>query len=164
MKKGLSALICVLFLSALISVVHSDSFKILGTRPLSMGGAFVAIGEDALTQYWNPAGLGIGKDVDVQIPVNVKLEATGDILGSADRLSKIADQFTQISAAQDQGKAISLDQISAFATGIKELDNLNDPSKGVLVDVNAGANIRVSHFAVAINNFTSFGFRPFNRY
>jgi len=138
----------------------SDSFKILGTRPLSMGGAFVAIGEDALTQYWNPAGLGIGRDVDIQIPVSVKLEATGDILGSADRLSDIADQFSDISSAQDTGKAISLDQLSAFATGIKELDNLNDPAKGVLVDIAAGANIRVSHFAVAINNFTSFGADP----
>ncbi|HAX61989.1 MAG TPA: hypothetical protein DCX95_05485 [Elusimicrobia bacterium] len=138
----------------------SDSFKILGTRPLSMGGAYVAIGEDALTQYWNPAGLGIGRDVDIQIPVSVKLEATGDILGSADRLSDIADQFDKISQAQKTGKAISLDQLSAFANGIKELDNLNDPSKGVLVDVAAGANVRVSHFAFAINNFTSFGTDP----
>lgn len=138
----------------------SDSFKILGTRPLALGGAFVAIGEDALTQYWNPAGLGIGRDFDIQIPVGVKLEATGDILGSADRLSDIADQFSDISSAQETGKAISLDQLSAFANGIKELDDLNDPSKGVLVDVSAGANIRVSHFAVSVNNFTSFGADP----
>ena len=100
MKKFFICVICVFYLC---NLCYSDSFKILGTRPLSMGGAFVAIGEDAITQYWNPAGLGIGRDIDVQIPVGVKLEATGDILGSADRLSKIADQFTQISEAQKSG-------------------------------------------------------------
>ncbi|MBI5574225.1 MAG: conjugal transfer protein TraF [Elusimicrobia bacterium] len=159
-KLALAMTFCVTSYFLLPTYCLSDSFKILGTRPLALGGAYVAIGEDAITQYWNPAGLGIGKDVDVQIPVGVKLEATGDILGSAERLSDIADKFSDISAAQKGGKAISLDQLSAFATGIKELDNLNDPSKGILVDVNAGANIRVSHFAVSVNNFTSFGCDP----
>ncbi|MDD5688319.1 MAG: conjugal transfer protein TraF [Elusimicrobia bacterium] len=150
------AFFCLLF----TGYIYSESFKILGTRPLGMGGAYVAIGEDAITQYWNPAGLGIGRDVDVQLPVNIQAEFTGDILGSANRLSDIADQFSSISAAQKTGKAISLDQLSAFVKGVKELDNLNDPSKGVLVDLGAGGNIRVSHFAFSVNNFTSIGADP----
>lgn len=138
----------------------SESFKVLGTRPLSMGGAYVAVGEDALTQYWNPAGLGVNKDVDLQIVAGVQAELTGDILGSADRLSEIATKYSQISTAQKAGSSISIDQLSAFARGINELNDLNDPKKGVLIDVGAGGNIRIGHFAVSVNNFTSVGADP----
>ncbi|MBI4778715.1 hypothetical protein HY792_07350, partial [Candidatus Desantisbacteria bacterium] len=30
----------------------------LGARPLSMGGAFVAVADDIHSCYWNPAGMG----------------------------------------------------------------------------------------------------------
>ena len=32
----------------------------MGTRALGMGGAFVAVADDATAPYWNPAGLGTG--------------------------------------------------------------------------------------------------------
>lgn len=32
-------------------------FACVGARPLAMGGAFIAVGDDANTTYWNPAGL-----------------------------------------------------------------------------------------------------------
>lgn len=157
MKKVFICVICAFYLC---NLCFSESFKVLGTRPLAMGGAYVAVGEDAITQYWNPAGLGIGKDVDLQITAGIQAELTGDILGSADRLSEIATKYSQISTAQQNGKSISLDQLSAFARGINELNDLNDPKKGVLIDVGAGGNIRVGHFAVSINNFTSIGADP----
>ncbi|MBN1383349.1 MAG: conjugal transfer protein TraF [Elusimicrobia bacterium] len=160
-KKMLSyVLLVLLFSCSLVLCLYAESFKILGTRPLSMGGAYVAVGEDAITQYWNPAGLGINKDVDLQIPVAVRAELTGDILGSADRLSELSTQYTKISEAQKAGKSISLDQLSAFAKGIKELNELNDPKKGVIIDVSGGGNIRVGHFAISVNNFTSVGADP----
>ncbi|MFH0947863.1 MAG: conjugal transfer protein TraF [Elusimicrobiota bacterium] len=161
MKKILGLIFLTLLLSySLTHCLYADSFKILGTRPLSMGGAYIAIAEDALTQYYNPAGLGVGKDVDVQMPVGVQLEATGDILGSADRLSKIADQFAKISEAQKNGTAIELSQLKTFFDSVKILDELNKGGKGILSDISAGANIRVSHFAFSVNNFTSFGCDP----
>ena len=30
----------------------------VGSRPLSLGGAFVAVADEASAVYWNPAGLG----------------------------------------------------------------------------------------------------------
>ncbi|OGS45458.1 MAG: hypothetical protein A2539_10030 [Elusimicrobia bacterium RIFOXYD2_FULL_34_15] len=143
-----------------LTCLYCESFKILGTRPLGMGGAYVAIGEDAITQYWNPAGLGIGSDVDVQLPFTVQAELTGDILGSADRLSELAEQYSQISTAQKSGKAISLSQLSAFIKGIKELEDLNDPKKGVLINAGAGGNIRIKNLAFSVNNFTSISTDP----
>ena len=37
--------------------VHAQVFESLGVRALGMGGAFVAVADDATANYWNPAGL-----------------------------------------------------------------------------------------------------------
>ncbi|MBT4055300.1 MAG: hypothetical protein HOE74_09215, partial [Candidatus Marinimicrobia bacterium] len=43
----------------LFSVLFGQQYDQLfvGTRPLSMGGAFIAVADDANTISWNPAGL-----------------------------------------------------------------------------------------------------------
>lgn len=37
-----------------------QGFEAVGTRPAGMGGAFVAVADDASAVYWNPAGLALG--------------------------------------------------------------------------------------------------------
>jgi hypothetical protein len=37
--------------------LHAQSFDIVGSRALGMGGAFVAVADDATATWWNPAGL-----------------------------------------------------------------------------------------------------------
>ena len=39
---------------------QAQPFEALGTRALGMGGAFVAVADDATAIYWNPAGLATG--------------------------------------------------------------------------------------------------------
>jgi hypothetical protein len=39
---------------------HAQGVEALGTRALGMGGAFVAVADDATATYWNPAGLATG--------------------------------------------------------------------------------------------------------
>ncbi len=41
-------------------VAQAQPFEALGTRALGMGGAFVAVADDATAIYWNPAGLATG--------------------------------------------------------------------------------------------------------
>src|SRR3954452_11536526 len=53
------------FLLAAALLVISDpvvaqTFEIVGTRAAGMGGAFVAVADDASATYWNPAGLALG--------------------------------------------------------------------------------------------------------
>jgi len=160
MKKTSLWVFCFFFVLIAVTYSNAESFKILGTRPLSMGGAYVAIAGDALTQYWNPAGLAVGRDVDVQLPIGFQAEFTGNILNSADRLSKLAADYSKIGEAQKNGKSLTLNDISAFAKGLKELDELNKGNKGVVADISGGGDIRIKNIAVSVNNFTSIGADP----
>ncbi len=45
-------------LGASPALVAAQAFEAVGTRALGMGGAFVAVADDASANYWNPAGLG----------------------------------------------------------------------------------------------------------
>lgn len=51
--------ICVLIVLAGCSV-SAQVFEFIGTRAIGMGGAFVAVADDATAAYWNPAGLTTG--------------------------------------------------------------------------------------------------------
>ena len=46
-----------LWLAASAEPVHAQVFETVGVRALGMGGAFVAVADDATANYWNPAGL-----------------------------------------------------------------------------------------------------------
>jgi hypothetical protein len=54
----------------------AQGFESLGVRALGMGGAFVAVADDATAAYWNPAGLATG--VIVSAVVEHGREATGE--------------------------------------------------------------------------------------
>ncbi len=49
---------------SVILLLASMSYACLGARPLSMGGAFVAVADDVHSSYWNPAGMGNIKNVE----------------------------------------------------------------------------------------------------
>ena len=46
-----------MLLLAASAPVHAQVFETFGVRALGMGGAFVAVADDATATYWNPAGL-----------------------------------------------------------------------------------------------------------
>jgi hypothetical protein len=43
-----------------VSPAAAQTFEVVGTRAAGMGGAFVAVADDASATYWNPAGLALG--------------------------------------------------------------------------------------------------------
>ncbi len=45
-------------------------FEVVGSRALGMGGAFVAVADDAMAVYWNPAGLASGQPFGATIEWN----------------------------------------------------------------------------------------------
>lgn len=54
------ALFGLLLAAALPSPLCAQPFETAGVRALGMGGAFVAVADDATAAWWNPAGLGAG--------------------------------------------------------------------------------------------------------
>jgi hypothetical protein len=47
-------------LGALVPPASAQTFEVVGSRAAGMGGAFVAVADDASAVYWNPAGLATG--------------------------------------------------------------------------------------------------------
>src|SRR5688572_1952401 len=75
------------FLALLLPVsVHAQAFGGVGTRAEGMGGAFVAVADDASAVYWNPAGIATGATFDLQVAKgpgpNLFIGATLPILGA----------------------------------------------------------------------------------
>lgn len=68
-----------LSISAPLSV-HSQTFGGIGTRAEGMGGAFVAVADDASAVYWNPAGIATGATFDLQIAAGPDAKFVGAAL------------------------------------------------------------------------------------
>src|SRR5262245_7566399 len=105
--KGASPMLRTLLALALIwttlpTRAYADSFKVLGPRPLGMGGAFVAMAEGGLAQYWNPAGLAQenASKWGAVAGVGGRAEFTGGILNDANTLGDLASKFGTIKSAQ----------------------------------------------------------------
>ena len=47
----------ILYIMIVSSILVSQDQLFVGTRPLGMGGAFIAVADDGNTITWNPAGL-----------------------------------------------------------------------------------------------------------
>lgn len=154
-----------LFTAALVqmtvSSAYAESFKILGARPLGMGGAFVAVAEDSLAQYWNPAGIAKQKKFDLEIPVNVKIEFTGGILQDVNTISDLADNYSKVQESQNDGLSMNVDEMASLFATVDTMGKLNQPGKGVLLEVQGGLGLRIMRLALSVNNFTSAGGVPF---
>jgi len=158
MKKLLLALACV----AVPASLCAEQWQILGTRPMGMGGAFVAVAQGPIAQYWNPAGL-VKSSANVsgmEIPVGVNAEFTGDIIKNASQIGDMAASFQATNNAQTNGTAINAEQMAAFAKTLSLMNNMSGEGKGALIEVAGGANFKFSKVALSVNNFTAIGLNP----
>lgn len=143
--------------------LFADQWKILGVRPMGMGGAFVAMAQGPIAQYWNPAGLAqsTNNPSGFELPVSAGIEMTGGIMKNASEIGDLADKFSAIKTAQTNGTALNADQVAAFAKTVSLLADMNKPGKGALIETAAGANFKFSKVAVSVNNYTTIGLNPY---
>jgi hypothetical protein len=158
MKKPVVFLFCI----ATSVSLYAEEWKILGTRPMGMGGAFVAVAKGPVAQYWNPGSLGktSGKTISTEIPIGVNVEFTGDIMKEASQISDMTDKFNSIKSAQQSGNSLNADQVAAFAKTIALISNMNDPGKGALAAASGGLNFRLKHISFSVNSYASVGASP----
>lgn len=154
-------LLAFMIAAALSTQSYASTFKILGLRPLGMGGAHVAVAEGPSAQYWNPGGLALSKGSGVQVPLGFSLEATGDILQKADDVSKFSSQLDTVQSRQTNGQALSLQEVKDFNDALNRLNALNTAGTGALVGGQAGVDVRVSRLAVSLNSLVEAGAQPF---
>jgi hypothetical protein len=87
-----SAILCSIACAVACSA-SAQVFESVGTRALGMGGAFVAVADDATGVYWNPAGLAKGPVADGTIQRSV-LQTPFDRLQPADGVAGWRDTTT----------------------------------------------------------------------
>jgi opacity protein-like surface antigen len=160
MRKIISLAVAVSMVVVLGQIGLASSFKILGTRPLGMGGAFVAVAEDAIAQYWNPAGFALQKGFDIQIPIGVGIETTEGLIDEVGDLGDIAETVGEIQDMQESGDPFDADLIQSFALAINDLDDLNKAGLGLILDINAGLNIRYRNLGIGVINLTELAADP----
>jgi hypothetical protein len=161
MRKIVSLAVTVSMVVVLGQIALASSFKILGTRPLGMGGAFVAVAEDAIAQYWNPAGFALQKGFDLQIPIGVGVETTEGLIDEVDDLGEIAETVSEIQAKQEEGDPMTAELIQEFTSSINELDDLNRSGLGLILDINGGFNLRYGNIGIGVINMTELGADPY---
>ena len=71
-----------------VGEVLAAGFAIVGPRALGMGGAHVAVVDDATAMYWNPAAIAAYNTLKFQLPLGVQVVEHNDII---DTLSDIDD-------------------------------------------------------------------------
>lgn len=84
----------------------AQTFGGVGTRAEGMGGAFVAVADDASAVYWNPAGIAKGATFDLQVSTGrestVFVGAALPVLGAGYYRTRQAAGFTTVSAPFDR--------------------------------------------------------------
>ncbi|OPY22653.1 MAG: hypothetical protein A4E27_01761 [Methanobacterium sp. PtaU1.Bin242] len=155
----------ILFIAILMPLnLFADQWKILGTRPMGMGGAFVAIAQGPLAQYWNPAGLAqksTGNVSGFEIPVGAGLEMTGGIMKNASEIGDLSNELDAIKASQDGSGKVDAQSISAFVKTLSLLEDMNKPGKGALLETAAGVDFKFSKISISVNNYTNVGLNPY---
>ena len=159
MKKLLIAVLC----AAAPVALHAEQWQVLGTRPMGMGGAFVAVAQGPAAQYWNPGGLVKSSDnvSGMDIHAGVNAEFTGGIVKNASQIGDLSSQFSAIKTAQTNGTAVNAQDAAAFVKTLSLLSDMNKPGKGALVEADGGVNFKFSKVALSVNNFTAVGANPF---
>lgn len=82
-----SILLCLLVCGLAHTPAHAQTFEAVGTRPAGMGGAFVAVADDASAVYWNPAGLALGGAFFSLVLDGMRAETNADELFNAGKQS-----------------------------------------------------------------------------
>lgn len=120
-----------------------------------MGGAGVAVADDATAPHWNPAALARRAGLDVEMPVGVNVGAEGGIIKTAD---EVYDAVTEINLEQKLStlesdtatyneKAAALQDILSTLNSVPDLER---EGQGALADAYGGLLIRYRNFGFSV--------------
>ena len=149
------------------STAFAEEWIILGTRALGMGGAGVAVADDATAAHWNPAALVRRSGLDVQMPIGLNVGAEGGIIKTADEVYDAIKEdgpngYTLGEALDELGKSNTdyADEATAIAAksgalgdilaALNKVPELDRKGQGVLADAYGGFLVRYNNFGFSV--------------
>jgi len=149
------------------STAFAGEWIILGTRALGMGGAGVAVADDATAPHWNPAALVRRSGLDVQMPIGLNVGAEGGIIKTADEVYDAIKEdgpngYTLEEALDELGKSNTdyADEATAIAAksgalgdilvALNSVPNLDKKRQGALGDAYGGFLVRYDNFGFSV--------------
>jgi hypothetical protein len=132
--KTINTVLVLLVLTA-SSRADAQSMEAVGTRALGMGGAFVAVADDATATYWNPAGVATGATFSALFDVNTSdLVAGGDDSAALSADTRAQDLSGRALAMSTPPLGLSYYHIRTYTLGAPAVTQAGDPE-----DEEAGA-------------------------
>jgi hypothetical protein len=149
-----------LFGSLSSAVASAQTFETLGTRASGMGGAFVAVADDASAVYWNPAGLVLGGSYFSMVLDNNLSEVEPDDprTGGRQSASLIAVSALPVGVSYYRLSSSTLRQSAALGTA--RLERLTTHHAGVTVVQQVGEYVAIGSTLKWVHGYAASGIVP----
>lgn len=137
---------------AVASSSEAREWTIVGPRALGMGGAGVAVANDASASYWNPAAFGFFKDSTGGEYGKRTWSATLDAGFGAQVHEDLGEFVNRIAEADFSGIQSSTDltNISGFIELVNDLKLFDaNPDRALTISANGGLRAQVGHWGLA---------------
>jgi len=131
---------------------QAQSWQMVGTRAMGMGGAGVATAYGPDAQYWNPAGLAAEEDVNevgTLLNAGAELYATKHVLEGVRDLTDLSHQYKDLKIKINSSLPPSAENISTLFEGLNNIAKLLGNNMGALVNANGGLGVKFKNFAVS---------------
>jgi len=161
MGRSFAFVVAACLLGSLSSAVASaQTFETLGTRASGMGGAFVAVADDASAVYWNPAGLVLGGSYFSMVLDNNLSEVEPDDprTGGRQSASLIAVSTLPVGVSYYRLSSSTLRQSAALDTA--RLERLTTHHAGVTLVQQVGEYVAIGSTLKWVHGYAASGVVP----
>ncbi len=132
----------------------AGTFRTVGARADGMGGSGVAATADEHAGLWNPAMQALKPGFAGGLQIGIEAQITNDFLDEIQDLQNFEDDFDKLDNIIDSGFSDTT-AFAHFNRLIKELQDVNQPGQGLLIDITGGLNFAYDNWSISANNFSS---------
>ena len=141
----------------------AEEWRFPGARYQAMGGAGVAVVNDAHAAYWNPGALAFNHSTGVEFPFALSTAALGDALADADAIADFIAQngFAGVLAKMQTGVPLTPAELQdALSIAVGRLPGLGEPGEGFMALPDLGFVMRRGRLAVTVRGSGTLGVDP----